>query len=129
MIAVDTNVLVRVITNDDSTQASVAARLLNRNQVFISKTVLLETEWVLRSAYRFELPAILNALSQFLNRQNVEIEDEGAVRRALDWCEQGMDFADAVHLASAAGKGSFFTFDAGLIRKAKQLGLKVTGLA
>src|SRR5271166_1238412 len=123
MIAVDTNVLVRVITNDDSDQAPLAARLLNRHdKVFISKTVLLELEWVLRSAYKIGAAHILNVLMQFRDRPNVEIEDEAAVGNALDWFEQGMDFADALHLASTGRECPLATFGAALVRKASQLG-------
>jgi predicted nucleic-acid-binding protein len=130
MIAVDTNVLVRVITNDDSDQAPLAARLLNRHdRVFISKTVLLELEWVLRSAYKIGAGHILKALIQFRDRPNVEIEDEAAVGDALGWFEQGMDFADALHLASTGRECPLATFDAALVRKASQLGLKAVAVA
>ena len=129
MIAVDTNILVRIIINDDASQAALAAELLNRRRVFISKTVLLETEWVLRSAYKFVPSAVLDALRQFLDRPNLEIEDESAIRYALDWSQQGMDFADAMHLASAGGRRDFFTFDADLIRTGRLLRLRVASVA
>src|SRR6267378_8603383 len=102
MTALDTNVLVRVITNDDKPQAGRAARFLREQEsVFIAKTVLLELEWVLRSAYKIEPNAIISALRSILTVINVEIEDEAAVSQALEWYEQGMDFADALHVASA----------------------------
>ena len=129
MIAVDTNILVRIITNDDARQAALAADLLNRREVFISKTVLLETEWVLRSAYKFGRLAVLEALRRFLDRSNVEIEDEATFRHALDWNQQGMDFADAMHLASAGNGRDFLTFDADLIRTGRHLRLRVAGVA
>jgi predicted nucleic-acid-binding protein len=127
MIAVDTNVLVRVITNDNTDQARLAMRLLSRqNSVFVSKTVVLEVEWVLRSAYKIASPFILKALVEFLDRSNVEVEDETAVRSAFDWFRQGMDFADALHLASASGERDFFTFDNAMLRKGRELGLRVS---
>ncbi len=130
MIAVDTNVLVRVMANDDTEQARLAAAMLKRSeQVFISKTVLLEVEWVLRSAYKLDSPTILNALREFLDRPNVELEDESAVRHALNWCQQGMDFADAMHLASAGAGREFLTFDTNLIKKARQLRLRARVVA
>ena len=52
MIAFDTNLLVRLATNDQPQQAAIAEQLLQSNEVFISRTVLLETEWVLRSRYK-----------------------------------------------------------------------------
>jgi predicted nucleic-acid-binding protein len=44
MIAVDTNLLVRILTNDDPNQARRAVKILKSDDIFISKTVLLETE-------------------------------------------------------------------------------------
>jgi len=129
VIAVDTNVLVRVITNDDPDQASLAASSLNRhNQVFISKTVLLEVEWVLRHAYKLDRSAILGTLREVLDRPNVELEDAKAIRHAFDWYQQGMDFADALHLASAGDERTFLTFDRDLLKKARQLGLKAVAV-
>ncbi len=52
MIAFDTNLLVRLLVDDAPDQADVAEALLAANTVFISRTVLLETEWVLRAGYR-----------------------------------------------------------------------------
>ena len=54
MISPDTNVLVRVLTNDDEKQADLAAEVLSANDVFLAKTVLLELEWVLRYSYEFD---------------------------------------------------------------------------
>ena len=51
MIALDTNILVRVLTRDDPAQADLAAELMKSSDLFICKTVLLELEWVLRFAY------------------------------------------------------------------------------
>ena len=124
MTALDTNVLVRVITNDDQAQAARAAKFLREQErVFIAKTVLLELEWVLRSAYRIEPSAIVSALRGILDALNVEIEDEPAVRQALEWCEQGMDFAGGLHLASAGPDRSFATFDNALRRKIRRFAI------
>src|SRR5713101_2705958 len=124
MTALDTNVLVRVITKDDKAQAARAAKFLREQErVFIAKTVLLELEWVLRSAYRIEPSAIVSALRGILDAFNVEIEDEAAVRQALEWCEQGMDFADSLHLASAGPNRKFATFDNALRRKIRRLAI------
>lgn len=125
MIAVDTNVLVRVITNDDPAQASRAAKLLGRSdRVFVPKTVVLELERVLCSAYGIERQAITAAIHRIQDLSNVEIEDDSVVALALTWYEAGMDFADALHLASAGPDLDFATFDAALRRHARRLGLK-----
>ena len=85
MTALDTNVLVRIITNDDRAQAARAATFLREQErVFIPKTVLLELEWVLRSAYRIGPIAIVSALRDLLTVFNVEIEDEAAVTQAIE---------------------------------------------
>jgi predicted nucleic-acid-binding protein len=121
MTALDTNVLVRMITNDDRAQASRAAAVLREQErVFIPKTVLLELEWVLRSAYQVEPNAIISALHNILDVFNVEIEDEAAVRQALEWYEKGMDFADSLHVASAGRDRKFATFDNALRRKIRR---------
>jgi predicted nucleic-acid-binding protein len=124
MTALDTNLLVRVITNDDKVQASRAATFLREQQsVFVAKTVLLELEWVLRSAYKIEPNAIISALRNILGIVNVEIEDEAAVSQALEWYEQGMDFADSLHVASAGPARKFATFDNALRRKLRRLAI------
>ena len=123
MTAVDTNVLVRIITQDDQAQAERAVAFLEaQDRIFLTKTVLLEVERVLRSAYSYSAQQILSAVRALLNRKNVEVEDEVAVAHAMNWCEQGMDFADSLHLASA-GPRRFVTFDAALQRKARRVGV------
>jgi predicted nucleic-acid-binding protein len=125
VIAVDTNLLVRVITNDDPAQASRAAKLLARpERVFVPKTVVLELEWVLRSAYGIDRQAIVAAIHRLQDLSNVEMEDDSVVALALNWYEAGLDFADGLHLASAGPDLDFATFDAVLRKKARRLGLK-----
>ena len=68
MIALDTNVLVRFIANDDAVQAKRARLLIEKGPVFVAKTVLLELEWVLRGAYDLDRPTILKALLGLLRR-------------------------------------------------------------
>jgi predicted nucleic acid-binding protein len=53
VIAVDTNVVVRLLTGDNAQQAARAVALFKSEEIWLSKTVILETEWVLRSLYRF----------------------------------------------------------------------------
>jgi len=125
VIAVDTNVLVRVITNDDPAQASRAAKLLARSdRVFVPKTVVLELEWVLRSGYGIDRQGIAAAIHRLQHLSNVEIEDDSIVALALTWYEAGMDFADGLHLASAGPGLDFATFDTALRKRAWRLGLK-----
>ncbi|HEX6833132.1 MAG TPA: type II toxin-antitoxin system VapC family toxin [Rudaea sp.] len=122
MLAVDTNVVVRFLTRDDPKQSPLARTFVERNEVHLLSTVLLECEWVLRSAYRLLPPEIASLLRQFAGLPGVSVEQPEAVVQALDWFEQGMDFADALHLASCADGDTFVTFDRHLhasMRKAK----------
>jgi len=123
MTALDTNVLVRIITNDDRAQTARAVTFLREQElVFIPKTVVLEFEWVLRRAYRIGPIAIVSALRDVMTVFNAEIEDEAAVRQAIEWYEKGMDFADGLHVASAGRDRKFATFDNALRRKFRGLG-------
>lgn len=121
MIALDTNVLVRVLTRDDPAQAAMAADLMRSGDLFVCKTVLLELEWVLRFAYGFDRVAIHGAIVRLLGFATLQVEDERAVAEALRGYEAGMDFADALHLSSSAPTVTeFATFDQGLAKKAPQ---------
>ncbi len=121
MIAVDTNVLVRFLVRDDAKQAARAASLIRGDEIWASKTVLLETEWVLRSLYGFSPETVARALRRLAGLRTVFLEDELAVAKALDWSSQGLDFADALHLASAGNAKRFATFDRKLAKQAKRL--------
>ena len=122
MIAVDTNVLVRLIAQDDAAQVARAARLFQREQVWIAKTVLLETEWVLRRLYGFTPQDITDALQGLAGLSAVHLEDPVAVNQALSWLDAGVDFADGLHLASCGEATRFASFDARLIKSAAKLG-------
>ena len=111
MPAVDTNIIVRYLTADDPEQFAKARALIDRESIVVGTTVLLETEWVLRSAYRFSRDRIIAALTAFAGFPRVLLEDPVLAAKALDWLAQGMDFADALHLARAEGCEAFISFD------------------
>jgi predicted nucleic-acid-binding protein len=121
MIAVDTNVLVRFLARDDARQAARAAALIQASEIWVSKSVLLETEWVLRSLYGFAPETVGEALRALAGLQTVFLEDELAVAKALAWFEAGLDFADALHLASAGDAKRFATFDRKLAKQASRV--------
>jgi predicted nucleic-acid-binding protein len=125
LIVLDTNVAVRFVVDDDREQADRVERLLLQGSVRLLRTVLLETEWVLRSRYRLSRGQVLAALRGLATLPRAEVEDADRVARALDWFEAGLDFADAMHLAAADDDGTFVTFDQGLIRRAARLSLAV----
>lgn len=122
MIAADTDVVVRLLVNDDRVQARKAAALFADNDVLLSKTVLVETEWVLRFSYEIGRGEIHDALLAVLGMPRVNGEEPRQLAQALAWFRQGMDFADALHLASAVGAERFVTFDRKLVARSRKLG-------
>jgi predicted nucleic-acid-binding protein len=123
MTAVDTNVLVRLLTGDDPKQAAAARTLFVSEQVFIAKTVLLETAWVLRSLYGFEERAIRDAFIKLLGLKSVDMEDEPSVAAALALTVHGIELADALHLSGKPAGAVFVSFDQPFIRRATRAGV------
>ncbi len=121
MVAIDTNLIVRYLTGDHPEQSSKARRLIDRNVVFVAVTVLLESEWVLRSVYGYGADQLAVALTAFVGLANVTLEDGPAVAKALIWMKSGLDFADALHLAKAEGCDAFVSFDGPLAKVAGTL--------
>jgi predicted nucleic-acid-binding protein len=126
VIAADTNVIVRLLTADEPTQTAQARQLFATETIFLAKTVLLEAEWVLRRLYRLDRPAVNRALDALLSLPNTRVEDEPLLRQALAWNRDGMDFADALHLASSHTAARFATFDLALIKTATATGQAVS---
>ncbi|MDQ4087349.1 MAG: type II toxin-antitoxin system VapC family toxin [Pseudomonadota bacterium] len=118
MRAVDTNVLIRLLTQDDPEQFAVAKAFVAENEVFIPVTVLLEAEWVLRRSYGFDQRRIAAELRRLSAVPSISVDDLEQVRQALDLVDDGLDFADALHLARSAGCNDFVTFDAAMVRGA-----------
>jgi predicted nucleic-acid-binding protein len=122
MIAVDTNVLVRLLTGDDREQAAAARNLFAAQQIWVAKTVLLETGWVLGSLYGFEESAIREAFTKLLGLRNVQVEDEPSVAAALALTTHGIELADTMHLSSRPHGATFLSFDRSFVRRAKRAG-------
>ena len=122
MIAFDTSLLVRAAANDSPAQVAVVRQLLALNTVFIPRTVLLETEWVLRASYRKTRAQISQFFMELLETENTVIENHEAVASALDWYLLGADFADALHLA-ICGSAILHTFDQKFCKAAREQGL------
>jgi predicted nucleic-acid-binding protein len=117
--AIDTNVVVRLLTNDDPEQGQSARMAIECGDIFVPITVVLETEWVLRSGYGLSASEIAEALRRFGGLPGVTFEEPAQVAQALDWLENGRDFADALHLARSSHCTVFVTFDRKLARRAK----------
>ena len=124
MVSIDTNIAVRLLVNDDPDQTSRAVALFKANQVFIAKTVALETEWILRGVYKIDKEHVNSALTALFSLVNVQVEDSVALFSALTHHARGMDFADALHLASSQRADTFATFDEKLRTSAKKLQIK-----
>lgn len=118
MLAVDTNLIVRYLTRDDENQFARAEAVIEGSDTYISHTVLLETEWVLRSTYRYRREQVIGALRNFAALPQVSLQDAFVVSQAFEWAEQGVDFADALHLATAQSCEAFVSFDRDLVHKA-----------
>jgi predicted nucleic-acid-binding protein len=120
VIAIDTNVLVRLLVGDNPTQSKASHKLFACEDIFIPDTVLLETEWVLRAAFDLTPADICTALRRVCGLPNVTVSDGRLVAQVIDWHEAGFDFADALHLASSKDQDTLKTFDAGFIRNARK---------
>lgn len=119
MVAVDTNIIVRLLTQDDELQYRKSLEIFQKLNIFIPDTVVLETEWVLRFAYKFKAVEICTALRKLFGLPNVHLSNTSVVFQALQWHESGLDFADAFHLAQSQNHTEFYTFDDKFVKKAK----------
>jgi len=109
--ALDTNVVLRLILNDDPDQSKVAAAVVEQ-PASVGTGVLMETAWVLGSTYRQPRAAIAAALSGLLNVPTIVVADEPGVRWAIErYRDRGADFADMLHIVAARGASSFASFD------------------
>jgi predicted nucleic-acid-binding protein len=112
MIALDTNILVRFLVDDDPVQADIASALVNHPEgIFIAKTILLELEWVLRHVYQIDQKTLAAGLTSLLGLPKATVESVSQVAQAMKDFSKGMDFADALHLASTNGGMLTYTFD------------------
>ena len=119
MASVDTSVLVRFLVQDGLAQGAAAQRLIRQGVesgalLFVPVTVLLELEWVLRSAFAFEKSEVVQALFALLGCYELRFESETAVEAALaHFARSSADFADCLHtgLAHQAGEHPLWTFD------------------
>ena len=122
MPAIDTNLVVRYLTGDHPKQSPRARALVDGRAVFVPVTVMLEVEWMLRSAYGYRPAEVARAMRSFAGLPTVTVEDGAIVAAALDLAESGMDFADALHLGKAAHCEGMVSFDRKFVKAAKAAG-------
>jgi predicted nucleic acid-binding protein len=125
MLAVDTNLVVRYLYDDDPRQCRLARAVIDGDEVLIATTVLLETAWVLRGAHGKTREEIAAGLRRLAGLPTVRLQDPDATARAIELAEQGVDVADAFHLAATEQAEAFITFDQRLQKAASRLGVRV----
>jgi predicted nucleic-acid-binding protein len=123
MVAVDTNIVIRLLVGDDAKQTAAAKAQFASRDIWIAKTVLLEASWVLRSLYGYEDKAVQYAFRMLLGLKNVHAEDEAGVAAALGLMSHGIEFDDAINLCSRPPEASFVSFDRTFIRRATKAGM------
>jgi predicted nucleic-acid-binding protein len=123
VIAVDTNLLVRYLVDDDAEQAQAARALLeglsSERPGFICREVAIETVWVLERAYGFSRDQIASVLEELVSTDGLVVEAADDVARAsLSYRIGGPGFSDLMILAAAdrAGASPLYTFDHALGR-------------
>jgi len=122
VIAFDTCLLVRFIADDDKAQADLAEELMRTHTVFVPDSVLLETEWVLRSRYKKSSDKLAAFFKLLLDTENVILENTERLKKAIEWYQLGSYFADAMHLAACDG-AILHTFDRAFCKVARKAGL------
>lgn len=128
MRALDTNVLVRLLLADDATQLAQVKALLSQNERFTCPvTVMIELVWVLE-AHDYTTVQVAQGLNLLLALPNFKPAHLPELQQALTWYGQGMDFADALHLALRGVSPQLLTFDKGFIKLGKKLGLSTQGV-
>lgn len=124
MIGLDTNILIRYITQDDPVQSAKAAEIVERrltpeNPGFVSVVTMVESVWVLDRAYGLTAQEIATTVERLLQIEVLAIENEQQVFTAMVALKQGLgSFADALiaELGTRAGCSRTLTFDRKAIR-------------
>lgn len=115
MASVDTNVLLRLVLDDDAAQVRRAESFLKREgPLWISNVVLVETCWVLLTGYKWPKSDVISALRSLQDSADFIFQASQAVRSAIDFYETTKaDFADclALEVARAEGQLPLGTFD------------------
>ena len=122
VIALDSNVLLRYLLNDEPKQAGRSRALLaGGSRFWVPITVMLELAWVLR-AHGADADSVALGLRTILGLASVTVQERDAVVRALAWHQHGMGMADALHLALSHQSERLTTFDKDFVKVAKRMG-------
>ena len=131
MIALDTNVLVRLLVKDDTAQLALARSYLRENctpenPALINRVVLAEFVWVLESCYGYPRERVAQAIDGLLAAAVLGVEDAPSVRAALArYRGDTIDFADALIAMTNlhAGASTTLTFDKNAARRLQEFSL------
>ena len=119
MRAVDTNVVVRLITRDDVKQVALAEAFVATG-AWVPQLAVAEATWVLATVYTRSPDAVATAVEMLLNHQHLTIQDAGTVAAAVEQFRRHptVGFSDClmVEVARKAGHAPLGTFDRGLGR-------------
>ena len=129
MIALDTNVLVRYLAQDDARQSAAATRLVEQtlspaDPGYVSLVTLLETVWVMESCYGADAATVSSILDDIADTASLLLQDAAAVKAAAQrYARGGVDLHDCLIVSLAAQrKAQVVTFDA---KAAKRLGMQL----
>ena len=122
MISLDTSVLVRYVTKDHARLSPLALEIITNNACFVSKAALMEMVFTLESVYRKGRDEIVTALQTIFGLTTITVELQGVTAHAISWYAKGMDFGDAMILASSAGAENVASFDRDFQRLASRIG-------
>ena len=122
MISLDTSILVRYVTKDHARLSPLALKIITNNECFVSKAALMEMVFTLESVYRKGRGDIATALRTIIGLTTITVESQGVTGRAISWYEEGMDWGDAMILASAVGTDKLASFDRDFQRLATRIG-------
>jgi len=114
MIGLDTNILVRYLTQDDAEQAQRAASFVERKldahtPGFVNNIAQCELVWVLESNYRYAREQIADALQRVFEIDRLRLESPQLSWRALEAYRAGIDFSDALLALRNAAEGCEYT--------------------
>jgi len=120
VIGLDTNILVRYITQDDPSQSKRAVRILEsktpveRPKFFVNLIIMVEVLWVLQRTYRFKRAEQIEVIERLISNPQIHLESPRIARRALHFFQDhSADFSDCLLAAINESEGceTTYTFD------------------
>ncbi|SFP92963.1 type II toxin-antitoxin system VapC family toxin [Sphingomonas rubra] len=118
MIGADTNIVLRLVLDDDDRQVDAARRIMAEKRLVVPTTVMLEVGWVLASRYQMPRALLADTLETLMALDGLEIARTDLVGWAIDRFREGADWADMIHLVASSKFDGFLTFDKRLVRDA-----------